>query len=362
MKKRTNTAAAASIALALSLPFLACSGGDDPAPPVVYVAGYMGNPDNNAARATYWKDGAPTQLSQATSRANSIYVSGGTVYVAGSVGSVGNWDAANRATLWTNGSPRQLSDVRSIALSVYASGNNVYVAGAEWDSSFAEPDWAATIWRYDGAQWSKQRLTTNHAVAYSVHVPGSTVYASGSEVLPGQSYQPATVWTGDSARHIDSDLKYGFANSVYFSGGTVYAAGEFGASNDGSSTHRAFCWYSDNGGTRQMLSEDSPGAANSVHVSGDDICVAGWHNPSGNADGSRAVLWRNKDGSVQLSQIPSQARSVHISGSDVYVAGWENDSMAGDYTGLHAALWKNGARQAYLGNTTSTAYSVFVTQ
>jgi hypothetical protein len=371
MKKHANTAAAALAALALSLPFAACSGSDDDpdpkpgpgGPAVVYVAGYVGNPDTGAARAAYWKDGALQQLNSnnTPSRANSICVSGGNVYVAGNVGSAGKYNAENRATVWTNGSPRQLSDIRSIAHSVYASGNTVYVAGGEWDSAVG--DWAAMIWSSsNGGQWSKQRLGSNRAVADSVHVSGGTVYAGGSEVMQGQTYQPATIWTGGSARHIDDQRRYGFANSVHVSGGTVYAAGWFSPTN-AYADDRAFYWYSDDGGTLQRLSDDSSNAC-SVHVSGDYICIAGWHNTSGYAGGDRAVLWRNKGNSLELSAIPSEARSVYISGDTVYVAGWENVSQSGDATGLRATLWKDGTRQPYLtgGETVSAAHSVFVVQ
>jgi hypothetical protein len=75
--------------------------------------------------------GIGSVLSEGQSRANSVFVSDGNVFVAGNtehVPLVGN--AIMRAILWTNGTPETLSTVESRANSVFVYGNDIYVAGA----------------------------------------------------------------------------------------------------------------------------------------------------------------------------------------------------------------------------------------
>lgn len=100
----------------------------------VYVAGNMNEPNE---RARYWKNGSEVMLTQTSgtvrSVANSIYVNGSDVYVAG----YQQFDQANGgkyiATLWKNGVPSLLGSLanNSYATGVAVKNNNVYVAAYE---------------------------------------------------------------------------------------------------------------------------------------------------------------------------------------------------------------------------------------
>jgi hypothetical protein len=74
--------------------------------------------------------------------ATSVYVSGGDVFVVGSVGMGGT--SNERATLWVNGVPQTLSRSRSAsrANSVHVSGSDVFVTG--WVGNL--PNRRAVLW------------------------------------------------------------------------------------------------------------------------------------------------------------------------------------------------------------------------
>ncbi|MDR1840940.1 MAG: hypothetical protein LBQ86_03345, partial [Holophagales bacterium] len=123
-----------AVMLAISLGFVSCGGGNNgekPVPtPVVYVAGFTSPPPTQL-----WVNGVPQSLSLSDgitdAHANSVFVSGNDMYVAGNEHDDGLRDYA---TLWVNGVRQRLSDsYGSFANSVFVSGGNVYVAGNEDD-------------------------------------------------------------------------------------------------------------------------------------------------------------------------------------------------------------------------------------
>jgi len=102
----------------------------------VYVAGYEGGFIGNPV-ALLWKNGVPQVLTTEeyyydyhrpsdSKRAHSVFVSGNDVYVAGEGRKYGG---ESFAVLWKNGIPIHLSEIESGAQSVYVLGANVYVAG-----------------------------------------------------------------------------------------------------------------------------------------------------------------------------------------------------------------------------------------
>ena len=90
----------------------------------VYVAGYESNGTNNVAK--YWMDSTEILLSNGNNeaKANSIFVSGNDVYIAGS---------DNGAVYWKNNAEIRLSG--SNASSIYVSGNDIYVGGSDTSSN-----------------------------------------------------------------------------------------------------------------------------------------------------------------------------------------------------------------------------------
>jgi hypothetical protein len=339
MNKRTRPAFAAFAALAFSLSLASCSGGkDDPAPgggPDVYVAGSE-SISGSGSRATLWKNGTAQRLSNKTSGASSVFVSGSNVYVAGTE----NDGDYGRATLGTNGAAQRLGDDSGSAVSVFASGNDVYVAGQ--GGSGLVP----MIWKNGVAQ----RLSERNGWVDSVFVSGGDVYAAGIDTELTNSYPTSRVtrsyvWKNGVAEQFDESTRStGLTGkySLFVSGGDVYVAGYYGASSD---ARVVYLWK--NGERREIGGADL--YARSIYVSGSDVYVAGYESTS---NGNRAVLWTN-DTRRQLSGNASSANSVMVLGSDVYVAGAENS---------RAGFWRNGARQQFSGDGASGASAIFVAQ
>jgi hypothetical protein len=331
MRKHLRHLAPALAALALSLPFAACGGGDSgPAGPDVYVAGhaYYGNYPGSVTSATLWTNGKAQRLSDERSDDDntlSVYASGGDVYVAGTEGTY--YDDNFRATLWTNGKAERLSDEYSVASSVYASGGNVYVAGREGGNRTNLSGARPALW-VNGEPQTLEPLNNDHywyAFARSVFVSGDDVY------VVGRDSSCATLWVNGEPQ----ELSYGswtHANSVFVSDGKVYVAG----------THElcATLWVD---GEPHRLSEGYS-EANSVYVSGGKVYVAGSDNSNGGA-----TLW--VDGEVQeladeYGYAGMEADSVCVSGGDVYVTG-------------NYHLWKNGVDQRWNQDEMAFFHSVF---
>jgi hypothetical protein len=103
----------------------------------------------------------------------SVHVSGSDVYAAGWVGAAFcEEDNANRATLWKNGAVEWQSLNKSDAYSVFVSGNDVYVAGCETYSTSE-----AVLWKNGTIQ--RLALGENYVYARSVFVHGGDVYVGG---------------------------------------------------------------------------------------------------------------------------------------------------------------------------------------
>lgn len=105
---------------------------------VVYTAGYVTQGAQNGGiqvnaphRATVWTNGIEKALGDSSlfANPNSIYVSGGNVYIVGFVIKAGKYIA----TLWKNGVASYLGDLtlNTVATSVFVLGSDVYVVGSE---------------------------------------------------------------------------------------------------------------------------------------------------------------------------------------------------------------------------------------
>jgi uncharacterized protein YjdB len=155
--------------------------------PDLYVAGISGAPESGVA--TLWKNDAPQTLAGAAagSEARSVFVHGGSVYVAGHVG--------NRATVWKDGAVlNTLSTVDSSAHSVYVtSGGAVYVAGAK--------EGLATLWT-GAAPATLSAIAGSRANSVYVASDGK-VYVGGYE--PVGETPRATYWEDGNARRLSSN-------------------------------------------------------------------------------------------------------------------------------------------------------------
>ncbi|MDR1877155.1 MAG: Ig-like domain-containing protein [Flavobacteriaceae bacterium] len=280
--------------------------------PHVYVAGYYAN-DSNVQVATLWKNGVPQDLTDGKghARAESVFVYGNDVYVAGNAGG---------AVLWKNGVKQTLSG--SSASFVFVSdGGDVYVAGQDVDNK-------PVLWK-NGVKQTFPPTGTDEAFANSVFVYGNDVYVAGyghdkrTRAIP-------LLWKNGELQTLDYNKDSVFAHTVFVSNNDVYVAGYDG--------DNAVLWKN---GVQQIQHKGSA-LGYSVFVSGGDVYVTG-------IIANDAVLWKN--GVKQI--LPSdggEAFAVFVSGSDVYVTGYDDSKPV---------LWKNGVKQT-LSTNRGIALSVFV--
>ncbi len=295
----------------------------------VYVAG------NGANSALYWENGIaivlPKQSPNNYSTASSIFVSDTDVYVAGSeyTGNI-NTGVAINAVYWKNGTEIMLTNLpnaqRAFANSIFVSGGDVYVAGYELTSDSVG---IAVYWK-NGDLVNLTPITPpyptppvppvntigsyhlfDYAEAFSIYVSGNDVYVSGYD-----QFFKAAYWKNGVKTQLSDEYQISNANSIFVSGNDVYTAGWL---NDS-----AVYWKNT---TINYLQDPMPAQAYSVYVSGTDVYVAGGQ------DGF-AQYWKNGTITNLQSGDASWANSIFVSGNNVYVAGGKTDIPQ---------YWKNGA-------------------
>lgn len=132
----------------------------------VYVAGYV---NTTGDQLTYWKNGKATYFTnplQSYSRANSIFVSGNDVYIAGWLDDYNN----GYIGYWKNGVSTSLSSNGVSAQSILVENGNVFIAGYINNSG---PD--------DAAFWENGMETTlpNGIYATGIGIANSDIYICG---------------------------------------------------------------------------------------------------------------------------------------------------------------------------------------
>lgn len=308
----------------------------------VYVAGAIGN------AAVLWKNGVVTYLTDGSHQAaaNSVFVSGTDVYVAGYENST--W--GDIAKVWKNGVATKLdgglypngSSYDARGNSVFVSGTDVYVAGSAYNG--------ATIWKNGAATSLAGGSTQNYAEAFSVFVSGTDVYVAGTAEVPFPNNLAAIIWKDGLTTNLTTNgTTSAGANSIFLSGTDVYVAG----SEQIQGSYVAKVWKN---GVVTILS-NAFSDANSVFTSGTDVYVAGRDRvPLG--PGSMPDLptvWKNGV-ATYLSNVNGEAKSVFVYGTDVYVSGFQSGA-AND----KATIWKNGlAINLSDGTTNSVANSIYV--
>ncbi len=317
--------------------------------PTVYIAG------NGANSALYWKNGIATVLPKQSpnnfSSSSSIFVSDTDVYVAGSdyTGNISAGVAIN-AVYWKNGMEILLTNLSmpqwALANSIFVSGGDVYVAGYEQTSDGIG---AAVYWK-NGVLVDLTPLTPpyptpptppvntigsyqlrDYARAFSIYVSGNDVYVSGFD-----QFYKAAFWKNGVKTQLSDVYEISNANSIFVSGSDVYTAGWLGDS--------AVYWKN---ATINYLQDLMPAQAYSVYVSGSDVYVAGGQD-------GYAQYWKNGTVTNLQSGNASWANSIFVAGNNVYVAGGE--------TGI-PQYWKNGATAnlPIQPGGLASAYGIFVT-
>jgi len=238
------------------------------------------------------------------------------------------------ATLWTNGQGKGITDGshEAVAESVYVSGSDVYVAGYEENAS---GNFVAKVWK-NGSVHQSLNDGTYTAAAYSICVSNSNVYVAGVE-FNDQGNSVATLWTNGKAKHLADGAYSSYAYSVTASGADVYVAGYSG---NASRKEVAVVWK--NGEPWVLGSNAVNSSATTVAVANGRVYVAGSELTDSNQQS--AVLWM--DGyyqKVNVNEYRARAHGLSVDGNDVYVSG--EAQIYSDSTGTYGMVWKNGEGQ-----------------
>ena len=258
----------------------------------VYAAGEEWNAQVWVAKV--WKNGSLLYtLSDGTSNAhaNSVFVYNGDVYVAGHE-RVGHRFVAK---VWKNGSLLYTISngiLAANANSVFVYNGDVYVAGQEemlvpvaGSESDLQGIWVAKVWK-NGLLLHNLTDGTGDigATATSVYVSGGNVYTAGNE-YNAEQITVAKVWRNNTLLHTLTDgTLNGRASSVFVSNDVVYVAGTEYSADLG--TAIAKVWRN---GTDLPRFRTNNAWANSIHVLGNDVYVAG----VGHGGSGFATIWIN---------------------------------------------------------------------
>lgn len=134
----------------------------------VYICGNISTNSGNNRNAAYWLNGTPTVLTNVTSAsANSIFISGPDLYLAGAISGIDQY--------WTNGTPTLLKPNptnRGVApgRNLYVSGGNVYV--------LAQSNGSAKYWR-NGRMIGLTTAEFNGSIATCIDGIGNNLYIGG---------------------------------------------------------------------------------------------------------------------------------------------------------------------------------------
>jgi hypothetical protein len=180
----------------------------------VYVAGQENHGAEIGFIAKVWKNGVATALTTKSGAANSVFVSGNDVYVAGWEETATGWNAK----VWKNGNATTLSpdDIKSQAFAVFVSTGNVYVAGQYWNGTA----YVIKVWKNGVAQVINP--DTEGSDVSAIFVSNDDVYLAGREVVNNAS--KAKIWK-NGVETVLSDVHGSEARSIHLYNGDVYVAG-----------------------------------------------------------------------------------------------------------------------------------------
>lgn len=221
-----------------------------------------------------------------------MYVSvNGDIYVAGST-KVTQW----RATYWKNGTPTYLTDgnYEASVAGIFVTGNDVYVCGSERN---AAGTLVAKYWK-NGVAVALTDGTT-HAEAKDIYVADNVIYVAGY-VNNSSGIQTARYWNNGNPVTIGTG---GAANAIFVSGTDVHIAGTYSASSD-------IGWYWKNGSLNDL---DNGYGANDIFVRGNDVYIAGFNDSYHAAYWKNGTIVNFADG-ASANAIYVAGNDVYIAG------------------------------------------------
>jgi hypothetical protein len=317
-----------------------------------FIAGiYLPGPGG----AKIWNKGLATTLSDGD-EATSVFISGSDMYAAGFRGKLtsgteingncsGTCTYTNVAMYWKNGVPTEITDRMkgfAMANSIFVSGNDIYVAGQQSNAIINHGQGGnsfALSWKNGVADTLTDGM--HYAEARSIFVSGSDVFVCGQD---GNQYIAATAkyWKNGVAVNLTDGKQGAAASSIVVSNDDVYVAGFEG------NTVNSVAKYWKNGVAVPLTDGSHWAEARSIFVVGSDVYVAGFDN-------YQAVYWKNGEKIILPDTATvSSAESMFVSGSDVYVVGNDNVNGAQFWKNGTAVNVSNQ------NNTMATAKSIFV--
>ena len=316
--------------------------------PIIIVAGYSGaNGTNHVAK--YWMDGRETDLTSGTNDAyaNSIFVSGADLYIAGSEATP---DGSGKFPVyWQNNTEVKLSKKSSYgsANSICVSGNKVYIAGS--DST------KAVYWT-DGVETFLDNITDSGSLGNVICVSGNDVFIGGTRGYNAVYWKNGDIFylTGYNVptQHVRVTGISILNGDAYVVGYVNYAASPFPYLNywaNGVATNL-------NTGYDLTSPNNNYGIVSADFASGKDLYITGMVETT-NSMINNAVYWKNGVETIlPHSAANSFASAIYVSGDDVYIAGYEYDTGQPKY----AVYWKNGVEVKLTDGTTETVATSIV--
>ena len=313
--------------VALSLAYSGCKKskadpGSTPGPTLateIYAAGTSG--DNVTGLAMFWKNGTSTTLSNVSSSATAIAVSGNDIYITGS--KIAN--VVYMAMYWKNnadGGTAVSSSGPALASGIALVGNDIYVSGYEGKG----PTYVATYWKNGVAVHFGG---TEQSMANTIKVVGKDVYVGGTEYLPGHFI--GTIWKNGSPIRLTINTS-SEVNDLAIVGNDVYAVGVDNGyiANVPNTANVATYWKN---GIIHHLSDTHLSSASAIGVIGSDIYIVGRQYKNSRYYGT---LWKNGKELSTLYAGPNDDTfftSIAVFGKELYIGGYDGIAGAG-------SVWK----------------------
>lgn len=308
-----------------------------PVPPhvkAVYAAGYHNK--SGKYYTTLWKDGAAAIIDSNASVWD-VFVNGPDLYMTG--------QKNNKGIFWKNNASTQLNSDGLYgyvaANSIYVSGTDVHIAGmAENATTFSKH---AIYWKNNVPVMLNAGVNTENSYAQSVSVNGSDVYVAGYRTLLTGG-MAVVLWKNGVAADLISSPTIGYGNiNLFVSGSDVYVTCyEYEIPN----TEQIRLWKN---GTPVSFPASVLGAVpQCLFVDGADVYIGGWERggtPSNNYLIAR--YWKNgtpvtlSTGTAGLNTV----RSIYVDGTDVYAAG----SLGASFAISTPTVWKNATAYPLTG-------------